>query len=82
MYYVDAQYGNDGTGQPENRQLPYQTISAALTAAYDADLPSTIHVWPDIYTDTGLASSADFIRISNQSDKVFVIKGDMFLIKL
>lgn len=53
-YYVDAQYGDDGTGEPFNRNKPYQTITAAMNAAVTSGLNSTIHVWPGTYTDANL----------------------------
>lgn len=42
-YYVDAAFGNDGTGLPNRLDRPYQTIQAALAAA-PAGTPALIYV--------------------------------------
>lgn len=45
--FVDAEYGNDGTGTYERRDLPYETIQAAVANAHNGDL---IYVFPGQYT--------------------------------
>lgn len=45
--FVDQQFGNDSTGTRERRDLPYQTLQAAISASLVGD---TIHVFPGNYT--------------------------------
>lgn len=51
--FVDAQYGNNITGTRERRDLPYQTIAAAIAAAVTGD---TIHVFPGSYQESNTIS--------------------------
>ena len=51
MVYVDAAYGNDSTGQRENRDKPFATLAAAMTHAQAGD---TIIVWPGDYSASAL----------------------------
>jgi hypothetical protein len=46
--FVDAVFGNDGTGTREKFDLPFLTISAAITAANIGD---TVHVRPGSYAE-------------------------------
>jgi hypothetical protein len=45
--FVDAQFGNDGTGVRENQVLPFATLPAALAAALPGD---TVYVQPGTYS--------------------------------
>jgi hypothetical protein len=47
--WVDQQFGNDSTAIPFNRQLPYRTVMAAITAANAGDL---VHVRPGTYVES------------------------------
>jgi hypothetical protein len=49
--WVDAVFGNDGTGTSDRQDLPFLTIAAALTAAVSGD---TVAVRPGTYTESGL----------------------------
>ena len=48
-YYIDVNFGNDGTALPNRFDLPYKTITAANNAAV---APATIHIRPGTYTES------------------------------
>ena len=50
--WVDAVFGNDGTGTSDRQDLPYLTIAGAIAAAVSGD---TIMVRPGTYAEEGLA---------------------------
>lgn len=52
--FVDQQYGNNATAQREVLTLPYQTISAAVSAAIAGDL---IYVLPGTYNGVNISTS-------------------------
>lgn len=54
LVYVDASYGNDGTGAKYSQFKPYATITAAQTAAVSGD---TIVVYPGTYSETNLGKT-------------------------
>jgi hypothetical protein len=49
--WVDAVFGNDGTGTSDRQDLPFLTIAAALTAAVSGD---TVRVRAGVYVESGL----------------------------
>lgn len=57
--YVDALYGNDSTGLRGYKNLPFQTIVAAVTAASNGD---TIHVRPGTYNEIDLIGAKTSIN--------------------
>ena len=55
--FVDAQFGDDGTGLPEDMAAPFQTLTAGLAQAITSQGPGetwTVYVWPGIYTDDNM----------------------------
>lgn len=79
--FVDQEFGNDSTGTRERLDLPYQTITAAQTAAASGD---TIHVFPGTYTDYELGKSGVTfyfslganITVAATDKDIFVNSGD------
>jgi hypothetical protein len=55
--WVDAIYGNNATGALENQAKPYQTITAAQTAAVAASGSWNIQINNGSYTDTNLGAT-------------------------
>ena len=53
--WVDAVFGNDGTGTSDRQDLPFLTIAAALTAAVSGD---TVRIRTGTYAESGLTIGA------------------------
>ena len=53
--YVDATFGNDGTGQADRADLPFATVGAGLAVASSGDV---VVVAPGTYAESGLTIPA------------------------
>ncbi len=79
--YVDSKYGNNGTGERENPNLPYQDLYFALDRAIEGDL---IYVRPGEYCADGLVlkNKVDWffennaMVVNSTSTSTFVISCD------
>lgn len=76
--FVDQAFGSDSTGLRERLDLPFQTITAAQTAALSGD---TIHVFPGTYTDYNLGKyGVSFYFSLGANITVSTGNRDLFLI--
>ncbi len=74
VVYVDAEYGNDKTGQRENRTKPFTTLNAAMDVAEAGD---TIIVWPGDYTANAL-NNADLTWQLTSGVIISCVEGSLF----